>query len=55
MNAAVIEEGSEAFEYLRAAMADPRTYKISLDVRRDGVAIKQNEAMWSPTLETAKR
>jgi hypothetical protein len=55
MDPVVIEDGSEAFEYLRAVMTDPRTYKVSLDVRSDGVAVKQNEYMWTATMETAKR
>lgn len=47
----VIESGSEAFKELLDAFAQPDTYKISLEVRTGGIAIKRNEAMWSPTLE----
>lgn len=52
MKAIIIEEGSEAFDYLRRAMAEPSIHKISLDVRSDGVAIKANEYAWTPTLST---
>lgn len=46
----VIERDSEAFIELAEALAFPTTYKVSLDVRRDGIAIKINEQMWTPTL-----
>jgi hypothetical protein len=47
----VIERGSEAFESLRDAVTSSDTRKISLELRRDGLAFKRNEYMWSPTLE----
>jgi hypothetical protein len=43
MDPVVIKEGSEAFDYLRRVVALPEIYKISLDLRGDGVAIKANE------------
>lgn len=55
MYAAVIEQGSEAFQYLRAVMADPRMYRISLEIRPDGIAVKENEFTWTPTMDIAKR
>ena len=55
MDKIVIEEGSEAFEYLQAAFAGTKAYKISLDARRDGVAIKVNEYAWTHTMETTPR
>lgn len=51
MDPVVIEEGSEAFEYLRRVMTLPEIYKISLDLRGDGVAIKANEYAWTPTMD----
>jgi hypothetical protein len=49
----IIEGGSEAFMELQAIFADgsPAPYKISINERRGGVAIKVNEAMWTPTLK----
>lgn len=48
----VIEEGSPAFDELLKVISSTETYKISIENRKDGVAIKRNEAMWSPTLST---
>jgi hypothetical protein len=45
-----IEANSEAGRHLAAVLADPHTYKVSIEPRTNGVAIKQNEHMWSPTL-----
>lgn len=46
----VIEKGSPAFEALRILMADDATTKVSFEERSDGVALKRNEACWTPTL-----
>jgi len=49
---AIVYKGSEAFEYLRSALAHPGTYKVSVDIRSDGMAVKVNESMWTPTMDT---
>lgn len=41
---------SEAGQYLRSCLENPSTYKVSVEPRKDGVAIKRNEGMWTPTL-----
>lgn len=46
----VIERGSEAWFDLVAALTSETTYKVSVNERRDGIAIKVNESMWTPTL-----
>lgn len=46
----VVDRGSEAFAEFDRIFHDPTTYKISVDLRAGGIAIKQNERMWSPTL-----
>lgn len=48
-----IHRGSEAFAAIAAAMASEDTYRLSIEERRDGVAIKRNEGTWSPTLYAA--
>lgn len=54
MNAIVIERGSPAWIELFAAMYHPGIDKVSLDARGDGIAVKANEYMWSPTLRTGQ-
>jgi len=53
----VIHKDTEAYRELKRMMEDPTTYKISIDDRTDrdvlsypGVALKQNESTWTPTL-----
>lgn len=46
----VIEPGSPAYGELAEGIDEGK--KISIDRRRDGVAIKIGEGMWSPTLLT---
>lgn len=41
---------SEAGTYLARAVSHPGTHKVSFDIRENGVAIKRNEGMWTPTL-----
>lgn len=49
----VISRDSEAGIELARALADPDTYKVSIDERSGNrVAIKVNEQMWSPALST---
>lgn len=43
---------SEAGFTLSEYLAFPTTYKVSLDIRPAGVAIKRNEGMWTMTLST---
>lgn len=45
-----IERNSPAGNCLADAFADPDTYRVRIDVRADGVAVKRNEGMWSATL-----
>ena len=47
----VIEDGSPAMEYLRRVLAEEDTRKITLQIRRDGLAVKVNEWAWTHTLE----
>lgn len=49
-----IPMNSEAGEALRQMCDTPSTYKVSLDVRANGVALKRNEAMWTPTLSVSE-
>lgn len=46
----VIEKGSPIFEALKIVLTADDTYKVSFEERRDGVAIKRNESVWTPTL-----
>jgi hypothetical protein len=46
----VIEINSQAAKELTRVLKDIDTYKVSVDVRADGVAIKRNEGMWTATL-----
>lgn len=48
----VIESASEAGDYLREALTAAGTYKVSIDVRENGVAVKVNESMWTATMST---
>lgn len=50
MNITEIHEGSEAFRALQKAFADPNTYRVNVEVRPEGMAVKVNGGMWSPTL-----
>lgn len=55
----VIEQGSQAWDYLESVVfgneADEVVKrKLSLNVRRDGIAFKVNEFMWTPTLKITK-
>ena len=48
-----IDRESEAGRELARILADDAdTRHLYIDVRLDGIAIKQNERMWSPTLRT---
>lgn len=48
----VIESATEAYEYLRAAFANQDTRKVSINARKDGVAVKVNEDMWTHTMRS---
>lgn len=48
----VIHRDSAAFRALAEAFANPNTYKVSFDIRDDGLAVKPNEGMWTSTLPT---
>lgn len=48
----VIQAGSRAFTELAEAFADSDTYRVSLSLREDGLAIKVNEFMWGVGLPT---
>ena len=50
-----MEAGSPAYEHLLRVMDDANTYKVSIDVRADGIAIKCNERMWTPTMKIKVR
>lgn len=43
---------SEAGDELRHILNNADTYKVSVDIRNNGVALKRNEGMWTPTLST---
>jgi hypothetical protein len=45
-----IHADSDAFIHLATVLRGETTRKVSIEVRSDGIAIKQNESMWSPTL-----
>lgn len=45
-----IEAGTEAWHQLVSMAASGRD--ISIDVRKDGIAFKLGEGMWTPTLRT---
>jgi hypothetical protein len=47
----VIETGSQAWNELKELFADETARKVSLEIRRHGVAVKFNEYMWTPTLD----
>lgn len=47
----IIEKGSAAFTELQRCTNDAN-YKVSIEERADGVAIKRDESTWSPTLRT---
>lgn len=47
-----IHLSSDAFSELRLIMQSPDTYRVRIQEREDGVAIKRNEGTWSPTLAT---
>lgn len=43
---------SEAGVTLSEYLANPTTYKVSIDIRPAGAALKRNEGMWTMTLST---
>lgn len=54
MSNTVIQRGSEAWDELKEIFSDSTSYKVSIEIRAGGVAIKQNEYMWGPTLKVTK-
>lgn len=52
MTVVEISRNSEAGRELARILSDVDTYKMSVDVRANGVALKQNERMWTATLST---
>jgi hypothetical protein len=47
----IMQPGSPAFLAVKQAVEAGR--KVSISPRRDGVAVKAGESIWSPTLSTA--
>lgn len=47
-----LEAGSVAYAFLQLLLGQEDTHTIRLEERRNGVAIKRNEGVWSPTLAT---
>jgi len=45
-----ISATSEAFRYLENTFKNGFVYKLSVDIRSNGMAFKINEGMWTPTL-----
>lgn len=50
-----IDRGSHAWHRLRVAMNDSTTYKVSINLRGDEVAVKVNGYVWSSGLSTSPR
>jgi len=47
-----IDKRSDAGIVLADILAAPDTYCVRIDERENGVALKRNEGMWTPTLST---
>jgi len=43
---------SDAFRYLENTFKNGMAYKLSIDIRANGIAFKINEGAWTPTLST---
>lgn len=50
-----IERDSDAYRYLENTFKNGQADMLRLDIRRDGIAFKINEGMWTPTLMVTRR
>ena len=50
----IIDSDSPAATYLREAFAAESTYKVSIDCRTNGIAVKVNESVWTPTMASER-